>query len=328
MIITCKACANIIHVVSVSKYDIRPYKCSVCGLVQADPMPSNDTLLSYYQGFSFQKPTQTRIELDMDLICSNLKRLIGPIYGGKRFLDYGGGCGIYAKAALKLGWKAELFDYDKDMVAYGSEALGLPYAYDSLNACKGPYDLIFAFHVVEHWNDVDAHFKTLLERLAPGGRIVFATPNARSIEKWFRPLHLRRYYNLWSNYEPSKTKRLKFLLRPDSVFCWDPPRHLLAWTPKAFKALGDRNCLKTTIKIGYNTSRRFEPRGYVIQPLRKRLKMVRKLKVNRVLKLILALGEVASRPMLILASFVAPRFGEQLYVEFRSLDKTSSIKEK
>jgi len=296
-------------------------KCKSCGLCFTASIPSTEELITYYQGFSFERKSKDKVTGDIPSICKSLKHFIGcaPDDGiDHTFLDYGGGAGIYCLAAEQLGWKATLFDYDRDMVRYGCEELGVSEGvYDISKLKNRQFDVIFSFHVVEHWNEIEENFKGLISMLKPGGKLVIATPNARSIEKWFRPQHFLRYYRLWIPYLPNRWQRLKLLLKPNSVFCWDPPRHLLAWTPDSFRFLGERFGLKTKVTVGYNTNQIFEPRAYVLKPLRKRLRNVRKMNISAFKKLILFMWEFLSTPCLRLAALVAPGFGEQLYVEFQ-----------
>ena len=321
----CHSCQKNIPLFLVdSKKTYIPLKCAYCGLVQTSPMPSDNELISFYQGFSFECNTPEVMRRPLTAITQSLKHFIGENdesnHSTKTFLDYGGGAGIYCIAAEAIGWKTTLFDYDQKTVDYGINELGVREGYADWNALKSrKFDVIFSFHVVEHWNEVENNFGNLIEKLNPGGRLIIATPNAHSIEKWFRPQHFLRYFRLWKPYMPSRWMRFKLLLKPDSVFCWDPPRHLFAWTPEAFRQLGKRFNLETTIKVGYNIDKHFEPRAYVLYPLKKRIKQVRSMKINLIRKILLAAWECISLPCIQLASRVAPHYGEQLYVEFEKV---------
>lgn len=294
-------------------------KCHICGLVQHHPMPSDNELAKYYQGFSFQCPNFSEIEREVKEIEKSLEYFVGrpAAEASAKFLDYGGAAGIYCRAAERLGWKPTLFDYDEQMLNFGRQNLGIEEVTSDLKKLElQRFDVIFSYHVVEHWNSIDQHFTRLLKMLKPGGKLVIATPNARSFEKYLRPFHFYSYYRRWRDWTGSRLKACRVLAPLDSVFCYDPPRHLLAFTPKAFIALGERHGLETEILSGFNSSRIHEPRSYVIKTLDFRIKRVRNLSVNRCLKLGLAAGEVVSRPLLSVMSWLMPRLGEQLYVRY------------
>ncbi|MGF1531870.1 MAG: class I SAM-dependent methyltransferase [Puniceicoccaceae bacterium] len=285
-------------------------------------MPTADELVEYYQGFDFKRSTPELMKQPLPAIAKSLEYFLsdgsGERFSSKTFLDYGGGAGIYCVAAESLGLEATLFDYDSDTVRFGVENFNLREGVCDWSALEDrQFDVIFSFHVVEHWNEVERNFESLLEKLTPNGKLILATPNARSIEKWFRPTHFLRYYKLWGAYIPSRWQRLKLLLKPDSVFCWDPPRHLLAWTPKAFKELGERFKLRTNVKVGYNGNLLYEPRNYVIKPLRRRLRDLKRLKRGRLFKSGIFFWEILSSAGMWIAPKLFPGFGEQLYVVYR-----------
>lgn len=239
-------------------------KCRDCGLVFTSPMPTDAELLEYYQGFSFQLESDPRLRRHLPAIRSSLMHFVGEPALGGRFLDYGGGCGVYAAAAAELGWRAELFDYDCQMVAVGKRVFGIDAAWTDLDSAVGPYEIIFAFHVVEHWNHLDRHLGGLLQKLQPGGSLVGATPNALSLEKSVRHAHRQRYEHILEEAGASAEEAQAWLRKADSVTCWDPPRHLFAFTPGSLESLGRRHGLVVEVTTGYNTDLLFEPRGYIV----------------------------------------------------------------
>jgi SAM-dependent methyltransferase len=239
-------------------------------------MPDDAELVQFYQQFAFEKPHREDVEHDVPAIEASLRHFIGvPQPGRNRFLDYGGGFGIYCKAARRLGWEPLLFDYDRGCLDYATSDMGVERAVDNLAEFKSEkFDVIWGFHVIEHWNRIDENMVALLELLAPGGRIVFATPHSESAEKWVRPYHLRKYTMGLVSRGEALPRALLLTARLRSFLCWDPPRHLFAFSADALRAIGRRHGLETRIETGYNTSAIHEPRQYVVpHPFASRFKV-------------------------------------------------------
>jgi len=229
-------------------------------------MPDDAALVEFYQGFSFRRPDLARLDRDVERVTPSLEYFVGrPRGDSAQFLDYGGGFGIYCLAARRLGWQPWLFDYDRGCIDFALGQLDLPHAVADLGELRGrKFDVIFGYHVIEHWNVLDKNLRTLLSILAPGGQITFATPHADSLEKWVRPYHLRNYWKRLQREGEGILRALSLALRPESFLCWDPPRHLFAFTADALLQLGRRHGLDAQIQVGYNTSALFEPRQDIL----------------------------------------------------------------
>lgn len=299
-----------------------PYKCETCGLVFTHPMPNTETLKAFYQGFSFQRQSREELLRLLPAIRRSLNHFVGPPVGTGRFLDYGGASGVYARAAQDLGWKAAVSDFDVAMLMIAHDELGVPHTYVDPECIGGEaYQVIFGFHVIEHWNDIDSNISRLLELLSPGGRLLFATPNAHTSEKRVRHSQRRGYVRILERHGVTHDEAEKLLAQDDSITCWDPPRHLYAFTPASLRALGTRLGLATRVMTGYNTSVIFEPRQYSIPTLpelfRRSANALRHASRSR---LIQALKDIptTTRQRLGLAwlAFWLPDLGEQLYVEY------------
>jgi len=313
----CPACLSLAQALYLPSKKYHLIKCGDCGLVFTDPMPDDRELGDFYQGFNFQKEPASNLLENLDKIKSSLDYFVGRPHGSQRFLDYGGGCGVYTLAASQLGWDAELYDYDREMVDYGKKELGLMHAFADINDLRAGYHLIFAFHVVEHWNDLDRHFQQLLSLLAPDGSVVIATPNAVSIEKKARFLHRKKYLNILLKYGASVAQAKEWMKKTDSITCWDPPRHLFAFTPQSLRALAERFHLNVTIWTGYNSNPIFEPRQYLIPSYEKSMQSFSKEIFNNPFRAIKRLFKnTLNRFCVARLEKNYPDLGEQLYAKF------------
>lgn len=90
-----------------------------------------------------------------------------------RFLDYGCGPGILVKELETLGFKASGYDRFKNQFSSRPE---------------GKFDIVMAFEVMEHINDIQSTIDDMLSFLAPNGLMVFGTFLAEmpmNIDWWY-----------------------------------------------------------------------------------------------------------------------------------------------
>ena len=123
------------------------------------------------------------------------------------------------QSASGLDWKVVLFDFDQGALEFASNQLSISKTTSDLSSLvDDSFDVIWAYHVAEHWRSIDDSFNDLDRLIKPGGKLVIATPNARSWEKYLRPAHFKYYYQAWRNRGLSPVNALKLLLSYDSVF--------------------------------------------------------------------------------------------------------------
>lgn len=280
-------------------------------------MPADAELVEFYQQFAFEKPLREDVENDVPAIEASLRHFVGvPQPGHNRFLDYGGGFGLYCKAARRLGWDPSLFDYDRGCLDYAESEMGVSRAVGDLSELKGAqFDVIFGYHVIEHWNRIDKNMEALLGLLAPKGRIIFATPHAESVEKWARPYHIRKYAQGLVVRGEAVPRAVFLATKLRSYLCWDPPRHLFAFSADSLREIGQRYALGVQIEAGYNTSLVHEPRQYVVpNPFAPRFKVpAGATKFSSLLRRVVACFSWVGCNVL---SRVCPKSGEQLYVTY------------
>lgn len=280
------------------RYQLR--LCANCGLAYTDPVPSEEELIEYYQGYQFQAPNLAELAQHQAAIEQSLRHFLGPLRSGEPFLDYGGGCGIYAATAQRQGCPTTLYEVDEAAIKTAREELHLSDIHTSTEGLPdGHYAYITCIHVIEHVPDLSAVMKELWRLLAPGGQILLATPHAHGWEKYARWQHLRFYYRRLRRTGESKASAWRRALARNSYFCWDPPRHLWAFTAKSFEILAGRHGFSCQVHTGYNLDPVYDPRGYVIQPQRGTLKQ--------------RLLDGKTQFLLLSLQRLFPRHGEQLY---------------
>lgn len=309
---SCPACGSPTYIsVGVTSRGFGGLKCSECGLVRTHPMPDTALLNEFYQGFDFQKPDTAEIPRLLPRIERSLEHFVGRAQPGARFLDFGGASGIYCLGARNLGYDPFLFDLDSNMIDFARIQLKLERATTKLEEVpEGVFDVIFSYHVIEHSNDLGSFLETMRRLLKPGGKLVLATPSAENVEKYVRIQHLARYWLRLTRARMSVLAALRLVLQRNSIFCWDPPRHLFAFTGASMQSLMERHGWEAKIQYGYCCDPLFDPRQYITPPLSSVLAGPGR----RVVRNAITWAEgVALRPV----SWIVPGGGEQLYCTAR-----------
>jgi 2-polyprenyl-6-hydroxyphenyl methylase/3-demethylubiquinone-9 3-methyltransferase len=172
-----------------------------------------------------------------------LWELIGECEGA-RLLDFGCGSGFFTVeaarrgAALAVGVDALETCLAAARVSAARKGVGERTSFiwgESVSTVSGhgPFDIILMRDVIEHIADDSLHLSRSAELLAPGGRLVLATQNARSVN-----------YLLEGSVQ-------RILLRRKDWCGWDPT-HLRFYTPGRLELLLRRSGLRpTSWRSGY-----------------------------------------------------------------------------
>jgi SAM-dependent methyltransferase len=209
----------------------RIHECSGCSLRLLGPLPTAAELDSFYpRGYwvgspaAASGPTSTRqrlLEAYRRLVLSDHVRFVKRIVAQQqrtqtwlRLLDVGCGDGSFL-TALDVHPGVGL-DRSPDAAAAvharGHQALVGDLATTPLRAQS--FSLVTMFHYLEHVSPATASLAAVHGLLAPGGRLVVQVPNGAS---WQARLLGRR----WGGY--------------------DPPRHLVNYTPRTLRATLERH---------------------------------------------------------------------------------------
>ena len=124
-----------------------------------------------------------------------------PYVENGRALDIGCGNGRFIRSMNSLGWRCEGVEFSETAVNVCRQA-GLKVFHGELNEAgfaDASFDLVTARHLIEHVPDPAALVAEIARIIKPGGRVVFETPNNRSLgrklfgKRWFAnevPRHL------------------------------------------------------------------------------------------------------------------------------------------
>lgn len=242
----CPICesSKIKELIKWKKYTIQ--KCNYCKLIFSTPLPSDNELEKFYQGFLFKKPEDYEIQKQIKKRKKELKKLFKlseqlESLSSKKFLDYGGGTGVVYKTSSDLGIDSYYLDLDEEAKKFSVEKFGLvkEKVIEEITKCNIKFDYIFSDNVIEHVKKPHEFTQNLIKQLNPGGRIIIKTPHASNTELIFNPFITVKGYFLNALKYNSLIKSIQaYLLR---FWCCDPPRHLYSFSKDSFDQIMIKN---------------------------------------------------------------------------------------
>jgi SAM-dependent methyltransferase len=135
-------------------------------------------------GLGYEAFRDARVSLLTRLRAPRMLRRIRwscpPWTGTGRYLDVGCGSGGSLAVAQALGWRVAGIEMDAAAAALARRFTDELHVGDILTArfAPGRFDVVTAFHVLEHVPDPIAVARRMLEWLAPGGLLIVEVPNA------------------------------------------------------------------------------------------------------------------------------------------------------
>lgn len=131
-----------------------------------------------------------------DLRRFNMLRAALP---NKNLLDFGCGAGGFLSMASSLVDQATGIELEKRVINHWLGKLNIIQNIDDAWA-EGGYDLITAFHVIEHLSDPLEILKTLAKKLSPSGRIVIEVPNSEDALLTLYDCDEFQHFSYWSQH--------------------------------------------------------------------------------------------------------------------------------
>ena len=171
-------------------------KCAECGSGWLDPLPSPDRISAFYPRMyglgkgADERPLMSAVELALwfgPVYRRNARLLEQRVGRDKSVLDVGCGSGYQAACFKRRGFNVtgidfaegtrEWMDRQHGIEAYSCGVNEMPVALSDRK-----FDVITAFHVVEHMLDPNEFLSGLISRLNPNGAIFMSMPLADSLQ--------------------------------------------------------------------------------------------------------------------------------------------------
>ncbi len=157
-------------------------KCNNCGSIFPDVFPDTKSLDTAYSKYYTRELTSGSMSIKRKI----LRFLQGEfsyrslIPGSKKILDYGCGSGDFLLEILKIRPEYNVFGSDISTPPEGYEDYFKFYENENLKNINEKFDYITLSHVIEHVEDPEDTFTSLIEILEDNGSIWIATPNSNS----------------------------------------------------------------------------------------------------------------------------------------------------
>jgi 2-polyprenyl-3-methyl-5-hydroxy-6-metoxy-1,4-benzoquinol methylase len=173
------------------------WRCPRCKLYQHGRLAGPEAYrLSYhnvYVGRRFRKLRTASIRLNRIAACLDSA---SPEASPPRLLDVGCSLGFTVEAAAGRGWNAQGVDISQEAVDFCrrrqldcrlTDSLELPFE-------DGSFDVLTAWHVIEHVADVSRTLAEWRRVLRPGGLMILETPNSSSLKVKLLGVRYRRFW--------------------------------------------------------------------------------------------------------------------------------------
>lgn len=160
--------------------DLKILQCNDCGLVTLSSFDHIRAGFYEQSGMHGAAPVPLATWLkDTDWDDQRRFDMLKPMLPNKSLLDFGCGAGGFLNKARNLAGRAEGVEPELRVQAYWRDQIEIyPDVMSAARQEAGGYDLITAFHVVEHLPDPRAMIEALANLLTGNGRIVIEVPSS------------------------------------------------------------------------------------------------------------------------------------------------------
>lgn len=163
--------------------------CDSCDCLYVNPVPTDELLTMYYDGFSSMeffhekilKPTEEERKKIFYRRAQDMKPFVKP---GDKILEIGSSIGFFIEAALKEGWDVSGVEINSNLVEYTQKKYNVKiyqgmFEHVNFDHC---YDMVVMWEVLEHIVEPCSLLKKIAQALPKGGRFVGTLPNIEGIE--------------------------------------------------------------------------------------------------------------------------------------------------
>lgn len=158
--------------------------CARCSMVFLNPRPTQQALAAYYNdSYVYDRNVyQESVERQKSWLLGLFERFCKP---PGRLLEVGCSYGYFLGAARERGWKTEGIEISGKAASFAAQTLGIPVIEQTLSNARehisSSFDVVVAWHVIEHLTDPREFVEGIRGLLRPGGIVAIRTPNLTSV---------------------------------------------------------------------------------------------------------------------------------------------------
>ncbi len=192
-----------------SKESFALVECAKCTLVFTNPRPDEQNIGKYYQHENYishtnkaNNLTNTLYKIIRNYTLSQKLSIVKRFSTKKRILDYGCGPGVFANKMIQSNYEVTGFEPSEEVDhSEYSNKIKFIKSFEALQK-ENKFDIITAWHVIEHVHRLKPTIKSLRKLLESDGLFIIAVPNINSYdaehykEKWAAydvPRHLYHF---------------------------------------------------------------------------------------------------------------------------------------
>ncbi len=179
-------------------------KCDKCGLIITNPRPDQNNIGKYYADSNYishtnkaNNPINLAYKFVRSITLKQKLKLIKKYSKQNTVLDFGCGSGVFLDFLKSNNYEVEGLETHPE-TADNARKLTQANIYNSLSDLeKNKYDVITAWHVIEHVHELKLTLNTLRKSLKKDGVLFVAVPNHLSFDA-------QHYKENWAAYDVPK----------------------------------------------------------------------------------------------------------------------------
>lgn len=178
--------------------ELKILECANCSLVTLSSLGHIQSGFYEESGMHGAEPTPMEAWLkDTDWDDQRRFNILKPMLPNKKLLDFGCGAAGFLSKARRLANTVAGIELERRVREYWDGQITI---YPDTESAGGGYDLITAFHVVEHLPDPRAMLKTLANMLADNGRMVIEVPSSEDALLTLYDSDAFQHFTYWSQH--------------------------------------------------------------------------------------------------------------------------------
>ena len=177
---------------------LRVLECTTCGLVTLNSF--DHIRAGHYEQSGMHESQSHSIEAwlhDTEMDDQRRFEMLKSLLPNRKVLDFGCGAAGFARKVSSLASEVAGVEPERRVREHWGKAIAL---YSTLEEAGLGYDLITAFHVIEHLPDPRAMLTELAARLNNQGRLVIEVPSSEDALLTLYDNHAFQRYTYWSQH--------------------------------------------------------------------------------------------------------------------------------